>query len=113
MRQRVREALGDNRRREANYLVFGEKYDSLGSLIRRVSEEATSDHSKRTEHYVVMLSARSTEEDARRGLEAGADDYLTKPFRPRLLREQLQAIVARPARAAAGAPDAAAESEAS
>lgn len=46
--------------------------------------------------HIVMLSARSEEADARRGLEAGADEYLTKPFRPRQLREQLAEIVARP-----------------
>ena len=65
--------------------------------------------------HVVMLSAHSTEEDARRGLEAGADDYITKPFRPRMLRAQLEAIVARPARAATdtGEPGIAAESQAS
>lgn len=46
--------------------------------------------------HIVMLSARSQESDAQRGLEAGADEYLTKPFRPRDLREQLAGIVARP-----------------
>lgn len=46
--------------------------------------------------HIVMLSARSQESDAQRGLEAGADEYLTKPFRPRALREQLAGIVARP-----------------
>jgi len=46
--------------------------------------------------YIVMLSARSQESDARLGLDAGADEYLTKPFRPRELREQLAGIVARP-----------------
>ncbi|MDN5896519.1 MAG: response regulator [Nocardioides sp.] len=46
--------------------------------------------------HIVMLSARSEEADARRGIEAGADEYLTKPFRPRRLREQLAEITARP-----------------
>src|SRR5699024_854237 len=46
--------------------------------------------------HIVMPSARSQESDARRGLAAGADEYLTKPFRPRELREQLAEIVARP-----------------
>lgn len=45
--------------------------------------------------HIVMLSARTEEADARRGLEAGADEYLTKPFRPRRLREQLAEIVER------------------
>jgi DNA-binding response OmpR family regulator len=46
--------------------------------------------------HIVMLSARSQESDARAGLEAGADEYITKPFRPRALREQLAGVVARP-----------------
>ena len=46
--------------------------------------------------HIVMLSARTQEADAQLGLEAGADEYLTKPFRPRALREQLAGIVARP-----------------
>ena len=36
--------------------------------------------------YIVMLSARTEEIDALQGLEAGADDYVAKPFRPRELR---------------------------
>lgn len=55
---------------------------------------------KRTRHLVaghmVMLSARSEAADAQLGLDAGADEYLTKPFRPRQLRETLREIVARP-----------------
>lgn len=50
--------------------------------------------------HIVMLSARSESADASRGLEAGADEYLTKPFRPRLLRQQLQKITSRPSRTA-------------
>lgn len=47
--------------------------------------------------HIVMLSARSQEADVQLGLEAGADEYLTKPFRPRQLRAQLTEIVGRPA----------------
>ena len=50
--------------------------------------------------HIVMLSARSEAADARKGIEAGADEYLTKPFRPRLLRQQLDEIVSRPVRTA-------------
>lgn len=46
--------------------------------------------------YVVMLSARTEEIDALQGLEAGADDYVTKPFRPRELRARIDAMLRRP-----------------
>lgn len=46
--------------------------------------------------YVVMLTARTEEIDTLLGLEAGADDYITKPFRPRELRARVQAMMRRP-----------------
>src|SRR6204780_3486042 len=39
--------------------------------------------------YVLLLSARSQEQDLLRGLELGADDYLTKPFDAQELRARL------------------------
>src|SRR5690606_7908141 len=44
---------------------------------------------------IIMLSARSTEEDKLRGLAAGADDYVTKPFSPRELVARVQAVLRR------------------
>ncbi|MGH2447284.1 MAG: response regulator transcription factor [Chloroflexota bacterium] len=44
---------------------------------------------------VLMLTARDTLDDIVRGLEAGADDYLVKPFAFRELRARLQAIMRR------------------
>lgn len=46
--------------------------------------------------YVVMLTARTEEIDTLLGLEAGADDYVTKPFRPRELRARIEAMMRRP-----------------
>jgi two-component system OmpR family response regulator len=46
--------------------------------------------------YLVMLTARDEEIDTLQGLEAGADDYLTKPFRPRELRARIDAMLRRP-----------------
>lgn len=51
------------------------------------------DHS---DAYVVMISARSTETDKLAGLEAGADDYLSKPFSTRELRARVAALFRRP-----------------
>jgi len=44
---------------------------------------------------VLILTARSSEEDRIRGLELGADDYVTKPFSPRELVLRVQAILRR------------------
>jgi DNA-binding response OmpR family regulator len=44
---------------------------------------------------IVMLTARATEEDRIRGLELGADDYVTKPFSPRELVLRVQAVLRR------------------
>lgn len=46
--------------------------------------------------YVVMLTARTEEIDTLMGLEAGADDYINKPFRPRELRARIDAMLRRP-----------------
>ncbi len=46
--------------------------------------------------YIVMLTARTEEIDALQGLEAGADDYVAKPFRPRELRARIDAMLRRP-----------------
>ncbi len=41
--------------------------------------------------YVVMLTSRDAEEDIVEGLDAGADEYLTKPVEPKVLRSRLAA----------------------
>lgn len=46
--------------------------------------------------YVVMLTARTEETDIVVGLSVGADDYVTKPFRPRELMARVQAMLRRP-----------------
>ena len=44
---------------------------------------------------VVMLTARGEEEDRLRGLETGADDYITKPFSPKELVARIKAVMRR------------------
>jgi phosphate regulon transcriptional regulatory protein PhoB len=46
---------------------------------------------------VIMLTARGEEEDRIRGLEVGADDYVTKPFSPRELIARIRAVLRRAA----------------
>jgi len=51
----VRAALEDRREREADYRLFGCKYDSLGSLLERIVNDARIDE---VERYVILLCAR-------------------------------------------------------
>src|SRR5690606_158237 len=44
---------------------------------------------------IIMLTARGEEADKVRGLEVGADDYITKPFSPRELNARIKAVLRR------------------
>jgi two-component system phosphate regulon response regulator PhoB len=44
---------------------------------------------------IIMLTARGEEEDKLRGLETGADDYITKPFSVRELQARIKAVLRR------------------
>lgn len=48
-----------------------------------------------TDVPVIMLTAKGEEEDRVRGLELGADDYVTKPFSPRELVSRVRAVLRR------------------
>jgi DNA-binding response OmpR family regulator len=54
---------------------------------------------------IIMLTARSSEPDKIRGLDAGADDYVTKPFSVNELIARLRAIFRRAARTATATPE--------
>jgi len=62
--------------------------DVPGETVARELREAISTP-------ILMLTAKSAEEDRIRGLELGADDYVTKPFSPRELVLRVQAILRR------------------
>lgn len=45
--------------------------------------------------FIIMLTAKGSEEDIVKGLELGADDYLTKPFSPKVLVARIKALIRR------------------
>lgn len=59
-------------------------------LARRLKRESLS-----AEIPIIMLTAKSEEDHKVQGLEAGADDYITKPFSPRELVARLKAVLRR------------------
>ncbi|MEV4312584.1 two-component system response regulator CseB [Actinocrispum sp. NPDC049592] len=67
------------------------------SLCRQIREESHTP--------VIMMSARSDPIDIVLGLEAGADDYVTKPFDSTVLVARIRAVVRRMSRAEATADD--------
>ena len=58
----------------------------------QVCEEIKSDPQTRGT-YVIMLTAKGQDSDRARGVAAGADEYITKPFSPRKLRLRLTEIL--------------------
>ena len=66
-------------------------------VCRRLRRDKTTAHVP-----IIMLTAREAEDDRIRGLETGADDYLTKPFSPRELLARVAAVMRRVRPALAG-----------
>ncbi len=59
-------------------------------LLRRLKRDDTT-----REIPVIMLTAKTTEDNVIQGLEVGADDYITKPFAPRELIARIKALLRR------------------
>ena len=93
-----RAAIDEARRRSPDLLVLDvmmPKVDGL-DVCRVLRAEPGADG----DVPIIMLTARSTEDDLLLGLDLGADDYLTKPYNPRELvgpRPDRTAAHARPA----------------
>ena len=59
-------------------------------LTRRLRQ-----HERTRSMPVILLTARAQEAEVTRGFEAGADDYIRKPFSPQELQARVQAILGR------------------
>jgi len=69
--------------------VMMPKLDGFELTRRLRAEEATS------RMPIILLTARAQDTDVAQGFDAGADDYLRKPFSPQELRTRVQAILGR------------------
>jgi DNA-binding response OmpR family regulator len=69
--------------------VMMPKLDGFELTRRLRAEEATS------RMPIILLTARAQDTDLQTGFDAGADDYLRKPFSPQELRTRVQAILGR------------------
>ena len=64
-----------------------------GSGIQIAKKFKQNDHTRAIP--IIMLTARGEEEDKVKGLEVGADDYVTKPFSPKELMARIKAVIRR------------------
>lgn len=90
--------LIENRRPTLDLAILDVMMPSMDGfeVLREVREQETGDN-----HLPVMLlTARAEDADQVRGLEGGADDYVTKPFSPIVLAARVRTLLKREGRAA-------------
>ena len=84
-------ATGLERARSGDYLLV-----VLDLMLPRMSGTEVCRLLRRETHIpIVMLTARTTEDDRVLGLDLGADDYVAKPFSPRELVARIRAVLRR------------------
>lgn len=82
-------ALGTFNREQPDLVILDVNLPGMNGfeVCRRIREQATTP--------IMMLTVRGSEEDEVKGLDLGADDYLTKPFSPRTLLARVRALLRR------------------
>ena len=92
------EALSTFQREQPDLVILDVNLPGLSGfeVCRRIRAEAPTP--------VMLLTVRSSEDDQVRGLDGGADDYLTKPFSPRELVARVKTVLRRAAGGAAAEP---------
>ncbi|GAA3079856.1 DNA-binding response OmpR family regulator [Kribbella aluminosa] len=88
-----REAIDEARRRSPDLLVLDVMMPKVDGLD--VCRVLRADGPGGSGVPIIMLTARSTEDDLLLGLDLGADDYLTKPYNPRELVARVRTVLRR------------------
>ena len=89
------------------HLALTEAYDLaiLDVMLPKLDGyEVCREIRKTSDTPIIMLTARGSDSDRIAGLEAGADDYLPKPFNPNELLARIRAVLRRQVREVPGAP---------
>ena len=94
------EGMDAIRRRKPDLVLLDVMLPGLDgfAICKRIRETSSLSATR-----VIMLTARTQNEDVVRGLECGADDYVTKPFDRKVLIARMRAVLRRGAPVAAGA----------
>ena len=88
-----RAAIDEARRRSPDLLVLDVMMPKVDGLD--VCRVLRADRDTGAEVPIIMLTARSTDDDLLLGLDLGADDYLTKPYNPRELVARVRTVLRR------------------
>src|SRR6266540_6507660 len=88
-----RAAIDEARRRRPDLLVLDVMMPNVDGLD--VCRVLRAESNGLGEMPIIMLTARSTEDDLLLGLDLGADDYVTKPYSPRELVARIRALLRR------------------
>ncbi len=84
-----REALDASRREKPDLVVLDIMMPEMNGY------EFLSEHRKESDTPIIMLTAKVEDDDKIIGLELGADDYVTKPFKPRELMARVRNVLRR------------------
>ena len=86
------EAISSINKQQPNLIVLDLMLPGIGGLdiCRKLKQDSILKNT-----YVVMLTALGEESDIIKGLEMGADDYLSKPFSPKLLSARIKTVLRR------------------